>query len=178
MQKTRKKPTTSEPRIIISDLRKNNSMHGYKIKQRTEPAFCFFLRNKKTETNTLPTPLRFDVVRLHGYIHPEYLRRTQTKQPAGYIVSLKISPETHLLSLLGLSQTHQKLLVRFDGTREQSTEPTIISDSPRQSGVWRTSDEKLCLVHNRWVNMARRLLSRRAGLTRTPCSRNPFIFVC
>ena len=110
-------------------------MHGYKIKQRTEPAFCFFLRNKKTETNTLPTPLRFDVVRLHGYIHPEYLRRTQTKQPAGYIVSLKISPETHLLSLLGLSQTHQKLLVRFDGTREQSTEPTIISDSPRQSGV-------------------------------------------
>ena len=110
-------------------------MHGYKIKQRTEPAFCFFLRNKKTETNTLPTPLRFDVVRLHGYIHPEYLRRTQTKQPAGYIVSLKISPETHLLSLLGLSQTHQKLLVRFDGTREQSTAPTIISDSPRQSGV-------------------------------------------
>ena len=44
--------------------------------------------------------------------------------------------------------------------------------------VWRTSDEKLCLVHNRWGNMARRLLSRRAGLTRTPCSRNPFIFVC
>ena len=48
----------------------------------------------------------------------------------------------------------------------------------KNSGVRRTSDEKLCLVHNKWVNMARRLLSRRAGLTRTPCSRNPFIFVC